>query len=261
MEISAAPHWQTVDFVSDLHLQAQEPETLKALASYLAQTPAQAVFILGDLFEVWIGDDALQSNDGIQHSVVKLLHQASRRLDLFIMCGNRDFLMGRQLMDACGAQQLDDPSVLQAGALRLLLTHGDALCLDDLPYQAFRTQVRGAVWRDGFLSQPLAQRLAQARQMRTQSEAQKLTLAQKQAHWIDLDTKACLALLAAHGADHMVHGHTHHPARHDVGNGHARWVLSDWDLHAPTPRADALRLHVAEGSIERVDLAAAVSPR
>jgi len=260
MEISAAAHWQMVDFVSDLHLQAQEPKTLKALATYLAQTPAQAVFILGDLFEVWVGDDALQANDGIQHSVVKLLHQASRRLDLFIMCGNRDFLMGRELMDACGAQQLDDSSVLQAGALRLLLTHGDALCLDDLPYQAFRTQVRSAAWQHQFLSQPLAQRLAQARQMRTQSEAQKLTLAQKQAHWIDLDTKACLALLAAHGADHMVHGHTHHPARHDVGNGHARWVLSDWDLHAPTPRADALRLHVADGSIERVDLVAAVSP-
>lgn len=260
MEISAAPHWQTVDFVSDLHLQAQEPETLKALALYLAQTPAQALFILGDLFEVWIGDDALQANDGSQHLVVKLLHQASRRLDLFIMCGNRDFLMGRELMDACGAQQLDDPSVLQAGALRLLLTHGDALCLDDLPYQAFRTQVRSAAWQEPFLSQPLAQRLALALQMRAQSEAQKLQLAQNQAHWIDLDTQACLALLAAHRADHMVHGHTHHPARHDVGSGHARWVLSDWDLHAPTPRADALRLHVAEGAIERVDLVAAVSP-
>ena len=260
MEIRAAPHWQTVDFVSDLHLQAQEPETLNALALYLAQTPAQALFILGDLFEVWVGDDALQSKDGSEQPVVELLHQASRRLDLFIMCGNRDFLMGRQLMDAFGAQQLDDPSVLQAGGLRLLLTHGDALCLDDLPYQAFRSQVRSAAWQHQFLSQALAQRLAQARQMRAQSEAQKLTLAQKQAHWIDLDTKACLALLAAHGADHMVHGHTHHPARHDVGSGHVRWVLSDWDLHAPVPRADALRLRVADGSIERVDLATAISP-
>jgi len=259
MEITAAPHWQTVDFISDLHLQSQEPKTITALALYLAHTPAQAVFVLGDLFEVWVGDDSLLLEDGAQQAVARLLHQASARVDLFIMCGNRDFLMGDQLIAACGAQRLEDPSVLYAGGIRWLLTHGDALCLADAPYQAFRAQVRSQAWQQAFLSQPLPQRLALARQMRSQSEAQKQQFAHSQAHWIDLDQAACLALLADHRADHLIHGHTHQPARHDVGSAHTRWVLSDWDLHANPARAQALRLQVANGLLERVDLATAAS--
>lgn len=255
MEVSAAPHWETVDFVSDLHLQAQEPETLTALARYLDQTPAQALFILGDLLEVWVGDDALDAQETGAPAVVALLHQASTRLDLFIMCGNRDFLMGERLFSACGARSLDDPSVLQIGSTRWLLTHGDALCLDDAPYQEFRTQVRSAEWQNEFLNHPLAQRLAMARQMRAQSEAQKRQLAQDRLAWIDLDQAACLKQLAEYGADHMLHGHTHQAAEHDLGHGHVRWVLSDWDLYATPVRAQALRLHVADGSMERVNLA------
>ncbi len=257
MEIAAAPHWQTVDFISDLHLQASEPRTLAALAHYLAHTPAQALFILGDLFEVWVGDDALEATDGIERAVADLLQRASARLDVFIMCGNRDFLMGKHLLDACGARALPDPSVLQLGATRWLLAHGDAQCLADVPYQAFRAQVRSAAWQQSFLSQPLDQRLALARQMRAQSEAQKMQLVQAQAPWIDLDLDACLALLATQGADHMIHGHTHQPAEHDLGHGHARWVLSDWDLHATPARAEVLRLHAAGGAPQRLTLAAA----
>lgn len=254
MEIAAAPHWQTVDFVSDLHLQAQEPKTITAFASYLKQTPAQAVFILGDLFEVWVGDDALQSKEGAPQAVSEMLCKASDRLDVFIMCGNRDFLMGERLIAACGAQRLEDPSVLQAGGARWLLSHGDALCLADAPYQAFRAQVRSPEWQQEFLNRPLSERIALGRQMRAQSEAQKQQLAHAQASWIDLDQAACLALLAENNADHLVHGHTHKPAKHDLGGGHARWVLSDWDLYAVPPRAQALRLHVANGALERVDL-------
>ena len=90
--------------------------------------------------------------------------------------------------------------------------------------------------------------------MRAQSEAQKQQLAHAQASWIDLDQAACLALLAENNADHLVHGHTHQPAKHDLGGGHVRWVLSDWDLYAVPPRAQALRLNVAHGALERVDL-------
>jgi len=254
MQMSAAPQWQTVDFVSDLHLQSEEPKTIAALDSYLAQTPAQAVFILGDLFEVWVGDDALQFEEGAQQAVARLLHQASGRLELFIMCGNRDFLMGEKLIAACGAQRLEDPTLLRAGSTRWLLTHGDALCLADVPYQAFRAQVRSPAWQNEFLSQPLPDRLALARQMRSQSEAQKQQLTQSQAPWTDLDQNACLALLAETNADHLIHGHTHQPAKHDLGSGHSRWVLSDWDLHASPARAQALRLSLADGSLERVDL-------
>jgi UDP-2,3-diacylglucosamine hydrolase len=259
MEITAAPHWQTVDFISDLHLQASEPQTLAALAHYLADTPAQALFILGDLFEVWVGDDALQSLAGIEPQVARLLHQASERLDLYIMCGNRDFLMGKQLLAACGAHALPDPSVLHLGAACWLLVHGDAQCLADAPYQAFRTQVRSAVWQQDFLSHALEKRQALARQMRAQSEAQKKQLTQAQSPWIDLDRDACVTLLDTYGADHMVHGHTHQPAQHDLGHGRVRWVLSDWDLHATPPRAEVLRLHAAGGEPQRVTLTAPAS--
>ncbi len=256
MEITAPAHWHAVDFISDLHLQASEPQTLAALERYLAHTPAQALFILGDLFEVWVGDDALQSPTGIETQVARMLHQASERLDLYIMCGNRDFLMGERLLAACGARALPDPSVLQLGGTRWLLAHGDAQCLADKPYQAFRLQVRSAAWQADFLSQPLDMRQALARQMRAQSEAQKMQFAQARTPWIDLDHGACLALLAAQGADHMVHGHTHQPAQHDLGQGHVRWVLSDWDLGANPPRAEVLRLHAARSTPQRLTLAA-----
>jgi UDP-2,3-diacylglucosamine hydrolase len=254
MEITAAPHWQTVDFISDLHLQASEPETLQALGTYLATTPAQALFILGDLFEVWVGDDVLDDG-GFESGVAQLLHAASERLDIFLLCGNRDFLMGEHLLLDCGAHRLDEPSVLQMGGTRWLLAHGDAQCLDDLPYQTFRAQVRNPAWQQTFLSKPLAERQAMARQMRAQSEAQKKQQASSQTPWIDLDTQACRALLAAHQADHMVHGHTHQPAQHDLGQGQVRWVLSDWDLHATPPRAQVLRLQSSDPEPRRLSLA------
>jgi UDP-2,3-diacylglucosamine hydrolase len=256
MEIAALSSWQTVDFISDLHLQSQEPATLTALTLYLGQTPAQAVFILGDLFEVWVGDDVLELNEGYQQAVAGLLRQASSRLAVFIMCGNRDFLMGQDLIEACGAKRLEDPSVLQAGSMRWLLVHGDALCLADAPYQAFRAKVRSQAWQSEFLRRPLADRLSLARQMRSQSEMQKQQFAQTRAPWIDLDQAACLELIAENKADHLIHGHTHHPDKHDLGNGHVRWVLSDWDLYAIPPRAEVLRLHVTDGALERVNLIA-----
>jgi len=258
MEITAAPHWQTVDFISDLHLQAGEPETFQALTHYLANTPAQALFILGDLFEVWVGDDVLETS-GFESSVAQMLHSASRRLSLFVMVGNRDFLMGGRLLAASGVQGIDEPSVLQFGTARWLLAHGDAQCLDDLPYQSFRAQVRSPAWQQAFLSKPLAERQTVARDMRQQSEAQKKQLARTQAPWIDLDTQACRELLAAHHADHMVHGHTHQPAQHDLGDGQMRWVLSDWDLRATPPRAQVLRLQSSDSEPRRLSLVEATS--
>jgi UDP-2,3-diacylglucosamine hydrolase len=254
MEIIAPPHWQLVDLISDLHLQTQEPQAKATLDRYLSESPAQALFILGDLFEVWVGDDVLQEPTGIEHETAELLCRASRHMAIFIMCGNRDFLMGERLRAACGAQMLDDPSMLQLGGTRWLLTHGDAQCLADTPYQAFRAQVRSSAWQDNFLAQPLTQRLALARQMRDQSEAQKKQRTQHHAPWIDLDPSTCMAQLKAHTADHMVHGHTHQPAEHAMDNGHVRWVLSDWDLQANPPRAEVLRLSAENAAPKRIAL-------
>ncbi len=249
MEIEAPAHWQTVDFLSDLHLDHPDSPTLTAFAQYLQHSPAQALVVLGDLFEVWVGDDALHISDGVEQRVAALLHQASLRMDVFILCGNRDFLMGPALMQACRAQALADPSVLQFAGQRYLLTHGDALCLGDTDYLAFRQLSRSAAWQQQFLSQPLSQRQALARQMRMQSQAhQAAARAQGSTAWHDLDTPACLQSLHRARADTMIHGHTHHPATHLMAPGKTRWVLSDWDLESNPPRGDVLRLRRADSS-------------
>lgn len=242
MELLAPPRWRSVDFISDLHLHAADAQTFAAWADYLHNTTADAVMILGDLFEVWVGDDCLTQQKRFEHDCVNVLHSAGSRLDLYIMHGNRDFLMGRTLMAACRAHALNDPSVLVWDAKRWLLTHGDALCTDDTAYMEFRAVVRSPQWRSDFLHKPLAERLQLARAMRMQSEARKHT----DAVYADVDTAAANALLLQHGADHIIHGHTHRPAQHTLQGQSQRWVLSDWDLQAQPPRAEVLRLTRSE---------------
>ena len=225
-----------IDFLSDLHLAPQTPATLAALQHHLLNTPAQAVFLLGDIFEVWIGDDT--RFEPFEAQCAALLAAASQRLELFFMAGNRDFLVGESMLKVCGIQALSDPTVLTAFGQRWLLSHGDALCLADLPYQAFRSQVRSPAWQDQFLAQPLEVRRALARQMREASQA-----SQAQSNdWIDLDTAACLRLLEQTGCRALIHGHTHRPAVHALAPDLQRYVLSDWDFDGSSPRGDVLRL-------------------
>jgi len=256
MEISAPAHWHTVDFLSDLHLDRAEAPTTQTFLRYLKQTPAQALFLLGDIFEVWIGDDALQVDGGIEQHVAAALRVASQRAAIFIMGGNRDFLMGDAFMHASGAQALQDPSVLYASGQGYLLTHGDAHCLGDTAYLAFRAMVRSADWQQQFLSKPLAERQMLGREMRAQSEAHKATArATGPLQWHDLDTQACLESLAKASVNTMIHGHTHHPATHDLGEGKTRWVLSDWDVADHPPRAQVLRLSISPsgyGALQRM---------
>ena len=237
-ELVAPSHWRTVDFLSDLHLQASEPDTLAAWHHYLQTTPADALFILGDLFEVWVGDDALDDPGSFESQACALLQAASRQRALFFLHGNRDFLIGPGFARHTGATLLHDPTVLVWQGQRLLLSHGDALCLDDVDYQRFRVQARSVQWQEHFLAQPLAQRRAQARGIRQQSEARK----QSGAIYADVDGPAAIAWLRAAHATTLVHGHTHRPAEHALAPGLARVVLSDWDAAAQPPRADVLRL-------------------
>ena len=131
-ELQAPPHWRTLDFISDLHLQASEPATLAAWQQYLQGTLAVALFILGDLFEVWVGDDALDGPGSFEAQCVALLHTTSQRLPVFFMHGNRDFLVGDRFLQRSGATGLADPTVLAFAGQRWLLSHGDAVCVDDL---------------------------------------------------------------------------------------------------------------------------------
>lgn len=247
-ELVAPEGWHTVDIISDLHLQADRPATVEAWRGYLQTTPADALFILGDLFEVWVGDDAA-ALPGFESQCAALLREAATRRPIFFMHGNRDFLLGQDFATRAGITLLNDPAVLVFMNQRWLLSHGDALCLEDTEYLRFREQVRTPAWQQAVLSQPLEQRRALARSVRSQSEA-------RQRHpdmvWADVDGPAARAWLAEAGAHTLIHGHTHRPAVHELGDGMKRIVLSDWDLDAHPPRAQVLCLSV--NGAQRVDL-------
>ena len=238
-----------MEFISDLHLQAAAPSTFEAWRRYMAGTQADAVFILGDLFEAWVGDDAAEA-PGFEADCAQILRDTARRLPLFFLVGNRDFLVGAGLAQATGMTLLDDPTVFTFGDRRWLLSHGDALCLGDTDYQAFRAQVRGAAWQQAFLAQPLPVRQAVARGLRQESEAHKAS----DRFYSDVDTAAALEWLEASDAQVLVHGHTHQPAEHALDARHRRIVLSDWDADAVPPRLEALRI-TREGGVERIGLA------
>jgi UDP-2,3-diacylglucosamine hydrolase len=252
--VTLPAQWRAVDFISDLHLCPELPLTLSAWTQYLQTTSADALFILGDLFEVWVGDDALCGE--FEASCAARLTEAAQRLPIWVMRGNRDFLMGPRFAAASGVTMLADPCVLQAGSHRWLLSHGDALCTDDADYQRFRRQVRDPAWQAEFLRKPLTERRQIAAYLRQQSMA-------RQQHWdtaysVDIDPALTASWLAAAGTDTLLHGHTHRPGSERRPEGWQRHVLSDWDLDdAKAPRAEVLRL--MPGSLQRMPPSAASS--
>lgn len=257
-EVKAEPGWRTVDFISDLHLQVGEPATAAAWQRYMGSTPADALFILGDLFEVWVGDDitaaASDPDAAFARQCQQILQATSRRLPVYFMHGNRDFLLGETFARACVMTLLPDPTVLDFAGQRYLLSHGDALCLGDVDYQQFRLQVRQPAWQAHFLAKPLAERQAFARGLRAQSAARK----NSGATYADVDTAAALSSLRAHGANTLIHGHTHRPGEHvldaDAQPPLRRVVLSDWDAAAQPARLELLRFQAGHAP-RRVALA------
>ncbi len=247
-ELVAPPDWHTVDIISDLHLQADRPATVQAWRGYLQTTPADALFILGDLFEVWVGDDCA-ALPGFEAQCAQMLHATAARRPVFFMHGNRDFLVGPAFAAQAGFTLLSDPTVLAFQNERWLLSHGDALCLEDTEYLRFREQVRSPAWQQAVLAQPLEQRRALARSVRSQSEARQRD---PDMVWADVDHPAARDWLRHANARTLIHGHTHRPGAHELGEGLQRIVLSDWDLDAHPPRAQLLCLS-ATGA-KRVDL-------
>ena len=233
-----ARHWPCIDFVSDLHLHDQEPETFRAFDFYLTHSPANALFLLGDLFEAWIGDDLLNDPMGAwEKNCVRALAHAAQRMSLFWIPGNRDFLTGSDFLKQACVTLLADPCVLVLPRETCLISHGDALCVEDHAYQTFRAQVRSPQWQKSFLSRPLQERKALALAMRQQSrEHQK-----QQTSFYDVPADLARAWLKKSEATRLIHGHTHRPDDHDLGNGYSRTVLSDWSLTHPPLRAEILR--------------------
>ncbi len=236
-ELRAPAAWRAIDFISDLHLCEALPRTFEAFAAHITHTTADAVFILGDLFDAWVGDD--MATRGFEQRCVQVMALAASHRHLAFMVGNRDFLAGVQLLRSSGAMGMPDPTLLNAWGQSLLLSHGDALCLSDAPYQAFRQQVRSPVWQAAFLARPLTERLKIATDMRQVSQQSRRQFDGDAD--ADIDVGEAVHWLHAMGARELVHGHTHRPGSNALAPGYKRHVLSDWDLDHGQ-RAEVLRL-------------------
>lgn len=216
-------------FISDLHLCPERPATHRLFTEFLDGPARQAetLYVLGDLFEYWAGDDDL--DDPFNLEIASALSRvANRGIALYLMQGNRDLLMGERFAAACGAMLLPDPTLTHICRIPTLLMHGDALCTGDTAYQAFRAQVRNPDWQKQFLAKPLEERKSVIGQLRVKSDVEKRA---KPDAIMDVDPGTVEAELRRHGFPRLIHGHTHRPARHlhaVDGRNCERWVLPAW---------------------------------
>jgi UDP-2,3-diacylglucosamine hydrolase len=212
-------------FISDLHLSDERPEANERFFAFMEDeaASADALYVLGDLFEYWVGDDDL--DDPFNAVIAGFFRRfAARGRQLGVLHGNRDFLVGERFARETGAQLLDDPALLGD----TLLMHGDTLCTDDQDYQTWRRTARSEAWQREFLAKPLAERRRVVRGLREKS---KEVIQAKPAEIMDVNEHAVREALRRHGASRLIHGHTHRPGRHELevdGRRCERWVLPDW---------------------------------
>lgn len=217
-------------FISDLHIGPQDPAIERRFADYLASSAGRldALFILGDLFEFWIGDDAagLCGHLDTVQTLAAFLERSGCRG--YLMHGNRDFLIGERFCRETGCQLLTDPCILEHAGTRILLSHGDGYCTDDVEHQRFRSMVRDPEWQEAFLNRSQSDRLDYALEARARSESGKST---KSMDIMDVNASAITEAMRRHGVRHMIHGHTHRPAIHTTtvdGEEAFRVVLGAW---------------------------------
>ncbi len=215
--------------ISDLHLEEERPDITRAFLHFLATRAcqAEALYILGDFFEVWIGDDAMTP---FQQSIAEALRALSERgTRIYLMHGNRDFMLGKGFCRAAGCTLLGDPSVVELGGERVLLMHGDSLCTRDEGYMRLRRLLRNPLSLFILRHLPLSTRRKLARKLRNESRAQ---TRMKASDIIDVTPELIPRVLAEHGVRTLIHGHTHRPATHELevdGRPAQRIVLGDWD--------------------------------
>lgn len=212
-------------FISDCHLDPGRPEVTTALIRFLEQraNSVSRLYILGDLFEVWLGDD---DPAAAGQPVIDSLQALATTIPVYFMAGNRDFLLGQDFAARVGLTLLDEPQQLQLGTQQVLLIHGDTLCIDDHDYQQFRGMVRTQAWQAEFLGQPLAERQRVAAQLRSDSVE---AMAQKTLEIMDVNPQAVTECFQQYRVDTIIHGHTHRPAVHQYENSLVRYVLGDWN--------------------------------
>jgi UDP-2,3-diacylglucosamine hydrolase len=239
----------TTLFISDLHLDPEHPELVRLFGDFIdgEAREAEALYILGDLFEAWVGDD--DPSEIGAFAIQKLRGLRDAGVPVFFQHGNRDFLVGRTFAHRAGVRLLPENAVVLLSGEPVLLMHGDTLCTDDRAYQAFRAQTRDPAWQARFLSQPLAARLAFAAQARAASrERQQAMKSDDRAQFetiTDVSPATVDATLARYGVNTLIHGHTHRPAIHDLaidGRACRRIVLGDWHVRETVARGSVLRV-------------------
>lgn len=225
-------------FISDLHLGPQNPSRIDAFARWLQAQPGScgALYILGDFFDAWIGDD---DDSPLAQQVIEELNRFSSKTPTYFMRGNRDFLIGESFCQRAGLTLLEDPHTLELGGQRVLLMHGDTLCTADQEYQQFRAMVRSSAWQKQVLSLPLPQRRVMAADLRSKSQSMSAIKAED---IMDVTPSEVVKVMAQHQAQTLIHGHTHRPAIHDLtvnDKPAKRYVLGDWHETGWCIRADA----------------------
>nr|WP_315396046.1 UDP-2,3-diacylglucosamine diphosphatase [uncultured Duganella sp.] len=244
-------------FISDLHLQPAHPATSEAFFAFLERHArrARALYLLGDLFEFWAGDDDIA--DPFHQQVVAALRGVSDGgTRVFWIGGNRDFLVNAGFAQAAGLTLLPEIHVADIGGQRVVLLHGDAQCTEDVKYMEFRAMVRQPAYQQQFMTMPLAQRKAIIAGLRESSRSEQGT---KSYEIMDVTPQAIRDVFAQSGTNVMIHGHTHRPALHEV-DGTRRYVLPDWEPEATPPRGGWIAID-ADGTITRHDLGGAIIPR
>lgn len=215
-------------FISDLHLSGERENISKLFIEFLKEraSDADALYILGDLFEVWPGDDMIHPD--YQEGITAMKQLADSGVPIFVMHGNRDFLMSAHFSEVSGSTLIDDPTVIDLYGTPTLLMHGDTLCTDDIDYQKFRTMVRDPRWQTDFLSKSAEERLAMAEKYR---EISKVAMADKKMDIMDTNQQAVESAMLEQNIQQLIHGHTHRPAIHDFSVNKKqmkRIVLGDW---------------------------------
>ncbi|MGI9265203.1 MAG: UDP-2,3-diacylglucosamine diphosphatase [Gammaproteobacteria bacterium] len=236
----------TTLFISDLHIEPGQPRVIQQLLNFLKTEAvnADALYILGDLFESWVGDDDPEPE---KHKIISALHVLSKeeRVPCYFMRGNRDFLAGEVFADRSGCEILPDPTVIDIFGQPVLLMHGDTLCTDDTEYQTFRALVRDPMWQQEFLGTPLDHRQAMAAKAR---DASRTHTSEKPQEIMDVNDDTVRKSMTAHGVRTMIHGHTHRPAIHEFklgGRPARRIVLGDWHSQGSVLRWSAKGLELA----------------
>jgi UDP-2,3-diacylglucosamine hydrolase len=225
-------------FISDLHLTAERPQSTQAFLHFLQHevAQAQALYILGDLFEAWIGDDSVPPGMAAVMDGLRDLTQSG--VPVYVMVGNRDFLLGETFAAATGCTLLPDPSIVDLYGTPTLLMHGDTLCTDDVEYQQIRAHIRTPQWCKDFLAKTIEERIALAKQARAQSQA---STSEKDETIMDVNAQAVAEAFRQHGVTQLIHGHTHRPAIHALynnGKSAKRIVLGDWYEQSSILRCD-----------------------